>query len=328
MSSAGASLHSETAQPRSSHTAAYELNRRRVFIFPTRFGLSFFAVLMVMLIGSINYNNNLGFLLTFLLGSLALVAILHTYRNLAGLKLRVRGARSVFAGQATKFMLQLDNLAGAERIGINVTFAAEPQEVSPRSNLATTNVPSAGSQTVDLGVQTTHRGSLELGQIVVASHYPLGLFRAWANYDANVSATVFPRLQGNRELPFDTAHAISNSGAHSHGTDDFIGLRNYIPGDSSRRIHWKAVARDQQTTVKQFSGSAPREVTLNWVETPQTTLEPRLSQLALWIVEAQVQGLTFSLVLPNESFRPAQGESHRQRCLHALAHYGVINDAH
>jgi hypothetical protein len=48
--------------------------------------------------GSINYNNNLGFLLTFLLGSLGLTAMMHTFAMLYGLRLTAATATPVFAG--------------------------------------------------------------------------------------------------------------------------------------------------------------------------------------------------------------------------------------
>src|SRR5690606_14124150 len=59
--------------------------RRRVYIFFTRPGLLFLITLVVMLLGAVNYTNSMAYLLTFLLGSLLLVCILHTHRNLRGL---------------------------------------------------------------------------------------------------------------------------------------------------------------------------------------------------------------------------------------------------
>ncbi|MGD8886577.1 MAG: DUF58 domain-containing protein, partial [Gammaproteobacteria bacterium] len=54
-----------------------DLTQRRIFILPTRQGILFAIVLVIMLIGSINYNNSLGYLLTFLLASVAVVSILY-----------------------------------------------------------------------------------------------------------------------------------------------------------------------------------------------------------------------------------------------------------
>ena len=274
-----------------------------------------------MLIGSINYNNSLGFLLTFLLGSLSLVAILHTYRNLADLGLRLRPSRPVFAGQATRFLLQFDNQSSDQRIAVTACYAIDPQEERPRLNLTNTNIPADTFHSIEIKAESTHRGRLKLGRIVLATRFPLGLFRAWAHFEPAANTIVFPQPEGTRELPHSPSQATATGGTHAQGTDDFVGLRNYVPGDSSRRIHWKAVAKEQETTVKQFSGSAPTEVKLKWTDTPQTGLEARLSQLALWIVEAERQGVAFSMELPDQTFHTAQGEQHRQMALRALALY-------
>ena len=312
----------EPTQPGSAQSDGYHLTQRRVYIFPTRFGLIFYLVLLVMLAGSVNYNNSLGFALTFLLGSLSLVTIFHTYRNLAGIRLRLRPGRAIFAGQNATFTLHLNNHACPERIGITVTHLRDAQESSPHVDSQHTNIPSDGDNTLDLKIQTKRRGRMKLGRIVVASRYPLGLFRTWSNYEPDVSIIVFPRLDGIRELPHTPSSATSPGGKHLTGTDDFTGLRNYVPGDSSRRIHWKAMARDQEAIVKQFSGSAPTEIKLSWMQTPQSGLEARLSQLALWVVQAHHQGLAFSLDLPSKTFQTAEGMQHRQRCLRALALHG------
>ena len=60
------------------------LVQRRIFILPTGAGITFAVVLLLMLTGSINYALSLGFILAFLLAGLAIVAMLHTFRNLAG----------------------------------------------------------------------------------------------------------------------------------------------------------------------------------------------------------------------------------------------------
>jgi len=73
------------------------LDHRRIYIFPNRHGLLFLVVLGAMLLGAVNYNNNLAFLLVFLLGGITLVGLLHTYRNLYGLpRPTASGDRLVF----------------------------------------------------------------------------------------------------------------------------------------------------------------------------------------------------------------------------------------
>ena len=74
-----------------------QLDRSRIFILPSSTGLLFAMVLLVMLLGAINYANNMGYMFTFLLGSMALVSVLHSYRNLARLQFTAARAVPVFA---------------------------------------------------------------------------------------------------------------------------------------------------------------------------------------------------------------------------------------
>src|ERR1051325_10129078 len=79
------------------------LVQRRIFILPTRAGIFFGFVVLLMLTGSINYSLSLGYILTFLLASLGVTAMLHTFRNLAGLRVAPARTSPVFAGETALF---------------------------------------------------------------------------------------------------------------------------------------------------------------------------------------------------------------------------------
>ncbi|MEM6775917.1 MAG: DUF58 domain-containing protein, partial [Pseudomonadota bacterium] len=83
------------------------LDQRRIFIFPSRTGFFFVLCLLMMLTAAINYQNNTSYALTFLLANLFVVAVLHTYANLAGLTITAIGADDAFAGGVSAFRLRL-----------------------------------------------------------------------------------------------------------------------------------------------------------------------------------------------------------------------------
>src|SRR6202000_671127 len=74
------------------------VSRRRVYILPTRFGYGFGLLLLVMLLGSMNYSNSMAFLLTFLMSGLGLVSMHHTHANLVDIQVRAGRVAPVFAG--------------------------------------------------------------------------------------------------------------------------------------------------------------------------------------------------------------------------------------
>ncbi len=288
------------------------LVQRRIYILPTRQGLLFASVLLIMLTGSINYALGLGFVLTFLLFALALNAMIHTFRNLANLRVTGGRARPVFAGDTAHFLVHLDNAGDNERYAIGLTRDG--------TSTAFVDLPARSGVTGMAAVPASHRGILRPGRLTVFTRYPLGLYRAWSYLDLDLHCTVYPR-PAFPALPLPPAAASSGAGAQSgHGQEDFSGLRPYHVGDSPRHVAWKAAARDQGLLTKQFSGRAETQLWIEWTQLPgQMSVEERLSHLARWVLDAHAAGLAYGLRLPGKTVDLAAGEAQRDACLEALA---------
>lgn len=310
------------------------LRQRRVFILPTRQGLLFAGILLLMLIGSINYAASLGFSLTFLLASLALVAMLHTYRNLLHLRVDSGPAEAVFCGEELRVPVTLENPAGQPRFAVSLQFSAdsrpagEPSAKKPADeNLPalSCDIPADGGRRVELPLPTQRRGRHPLPRITLATVYPLGLFRAWAYAEFAADVLVYPRPARNAALPKNSVWQTELSGDRGRGADDFVGLRNYHPGDSPRHVHWKTAARGQGLHTKQFGGDRAEELWLDWAALPagETGVERRLSILARWVLDADGADYRYGLRLPGLTIPLAQGPAQRRRCLEALALFGA-----
>lgn len=106
------------------------LTHRRIFIVPNKRGLGLALLLLIQWLTAINYNSNLGFILTFLLVAVALLGILHGYRNLSGLKVQPRRAAPVFAGELAGFTVHLANPTALSRVGVWIKArGAEPVRI-------------------------------------------------------------------------------------------------------------------------------------------------------------------------------------------------------
>ena len=316
-----------TAAVHASHGRFVLLALRSVYILPTRHGLTFALALCAMLVGAINYNNSLGHMLVFLLASLALVSMLHTYRNLAGLVFRPGRTMPVFAGDEARFALRLSNRGQRTRHQLALTYARHPQQGKKGRACVTLNLPQDESTVAELPVPAPQRGMLSLGRVTVAGRYPVGLFRAWSYVQLAQTCMVYPQPSGVRKLPLTSTQAERDSGKRGSGREDFSGFREYVPGDSPRHVHWKAVARDQGMPVKTFTGASAADVQLRWDDVDGADIEARLSQLCLWVLEADRQGFRFGLSLPDAEIAPASGDAHRTRALTALALYGSDTDS-
>ena len=291
------------------------LTQRRIYILPTRAGVLFAGTLMLMLLGCINYNLGLGFLLTFLVSGVGIVSMLHTFRNLAQLHIRAGRPAPVFAGDDALFPILLQGEGGLERYAVGLhTLEQSPVFV---------DVPAAQTACAQLRSPAKQRGRLPLGRVRVVTTFPLGLFRAWSNLDLDAHCLVYPKPEAGR-VPLPLPRAGDSEGLQTgQGQDDFHGLRKYHAGDSLRHVAWKAVARGQPLMTKQFAGLAAGELWLDWGELPpELRTEARLSRLARWVLEAGRAGQVFGLRLPGCSIEPGCGPTHEEQCLAALALFG------
>ena len=291
------------------------LSRRNIYILPSRDGLFFAVVLILMLIGSINYNNSLGYLLCFLLGSLSIVTILHTYKNLYRLEISMGEIRPVFCGQVLHIPLTINNLGGPARLALHFDF--------PDGELPAIHDIAANTQSdIILQHKTHHRGLMKPERLRISCRFPLGLFRTWSILNFTRTALVYPRPADSDRLPPEHAEQGHGDGRQGQGSDDFTGLRNYHPGDSLRHIHWKALAKEQGLLTKQFAGENNRELWLDWRNLPQLEIETRLSQLTRWVVDAHKNGIAYGLWIPATEIAVNRGDAHRHRCLRLLAEFG------
>ena len=295
--------------------APLALERRRIYILPTKFGVVYGITTFVMLLGSMNYNNSLGFALTFLLVGLGLVAMHHCHRNLAGLVIAHVQAGEAFAGGSLKLALGCENPSAVARCGLRfecLDAVAELPYVAPAAPVLAT-----------LELSTEARGMLHIDRISVSTGFPLGLFRAWSWLYLAVDAIVYPKAAGNQS-PWPSLETDRGTlGLMHRGDEDFRGFRSYHPGDSPRHIAWKALARGAPLLVKDHAGATRAPLIFDLDQVQARDLESRLSQLCSWIVTADLQLNPFGLALPGKRIAPQSGARHRRRCLTALALFGM-----
>lgn len=290
-----------------------ELRRQRIYILPTRGGLGFAALLVVMLLAGLNYANSLALLATFSLMSFALVAMNLCHRNLMGLRISGATPLPAFAGDDAVVELSLENATALARCSLRAA-------VNGRDALL---VELAANQSARLRIPigTRQRGRQRVDRVRIDTDFPFGLFRAWIWLHLPLDITVYPRPRGERNAPRGDAGREQRAGRLSAGVDEWFGLRPFRDGDSPRQVDWKAYAREQPLLVKEYRGAAAEILEFSLRDAPGTDLEARLEQLARWICDAESQGARYALALPTTRLIADRGAAHRHRCLEALALY-------
>ena len=284
------------------------LHRRRIYIVPTAFGMAFTVLLLVMLVGSLNYGNNAALLLTCMLGSACTTSMLIAFRSLNGVRLTAIRQGHAVAGEP--MVLQLV-FTGSEREHASVHANMEAQE-------ETFPVAAHGETLVSLTLATSRRGWQPLPRMKLSSNWPLGLFHAWSWLHPDQSVLVWPHPETAGPPPVlpgsqDIRHRL-------HQGEDIAALRDYRAGDPLRHIAWKHSARHENLLVKDFEQPESREEwRLDWRALSLLSPEARISRLARWLGEAEVVGRPTSLWLPGEEIGLGHGRSHYVHCMNALA---------
>ncbi len=287
------------------------LTYRKIFILPTRFGWMLGVLMGAMLVGSLNFNNNLGLLTTFLVAATAINSMLLAFRNLNGLRLHQASARPVHAGQPIAWQLAATNPDARKRAGLMLRAG---------ESTARFDVPAHGTARPTVQLPPRHRGWHRPGRLRIETTQPLGLFRAWSWLEPSAPFLVWPK-------PAEHAPALPEGGDARHGRrshareegEDFHSLRPWRAGDPLHRIAWKASQRHQTLLSRQFRREQSREVFLSLERAPGRDQEERISILATWVLRADDQDRPWTLDLGGERLGPARGENHKHACLRALA---------
>ena len=289
----------------------YTLNRRGLKIRPTRYGIVFILLLVGMFAGSVNYSNNLGFLSTFLLGSIAFVSIAQTYKNIVGIRILTGKTRPVFAGEEAVFEFMAED-TGVDRHSIGFVLSG--------GRTATLDIMRGSENRINVKVPASSRGLLRPWPLTIYSEYPLGLFRVQSQLLLNLECIVYPKPKTGVVEKISEKAAIDTDGEFSgSGIDDFQGLKGYRPGDPLQRISWKASSRGRGLFTKEFNGLYGSSFYLDWYRLKGLDTEHKLSLLCHAVMKAQQNHLNYGLKLPGNRIEPGNGEIHKNRCLRTLA---------
>lgn len=303
------------------------LDRRRVYILPTRPGIAFGVVTLILLVGSINYMLQLGHLLTFLVASMAVVGMHHTHSNLAQIVVRGVQVEPVFAGDVAAFHITVTNSTTADRFALRFWFAPprEPfrffgKAVHDERPTVTIELPAQGLRTVSVPLPAPIRGRLPAPRMTIETRYPFGLWRAWSYLTPALTAIVYPAPETDAPpLPLTRSGDGDTVGVAASG-DDFAGVRPYQPGDAHKMIAWKLAARSDELSVKQFESAGGGELMLDYDALPEVLgIEGKLSRLTRWVLDADASHCRYGLKLPDAMIFIGSGTAHREHCLTALA---------
>ncbi len=292
------------------------LTQRNVYILPTRPGFMLGATLLVLLVGSINYQLNLGYLLTFLLAGSAVVGMHVCHGTLRGLTFNLAAPEAQFAGASATLSVALTNTRRSVRHGIGLAVLDATHE----DRWAWTDVPAQGSCVVQVAFQPERRGLHRVPPLTAETRFPLGTFRVWTVWRPAAQVLVYPAPEPfPPPLPAGEPRAGGAAAARASNSGEFEGVRAYRRGDPLKLVVWKKAAKSDELVSRDTMQAQRYELWLDFAQTGVAEREAKLSRLTAWVLQADKLGQDFGLRLPGQEIRPANGEAHKRRCLEALA---------
>lgn len=291
------------------------LDQRRIFIFPSRVGLAYLSVLLLVLLAAINFENSMAFALAFWLAALFVVAILHTYANVSGIGISVKNIEPAFCAARIQVPVVLSTHRKTGHRRVEVGWSAQDYQ--------SIDLCPDGVQELLLSCPAVGRGWFYPERILIQSYYPLGVLCAWSWVSLDARGLVYP-------LPIEHPMHLTESGVgegqlslDSEGVDEFYDTRDYQQGDNLRHVNWKRMAKGLPAQTKLFSASADHITWLSWASFAPLEQEQRLSALCFWVLRLHEQGGVYGLRLGGEDFGPGSGWAFRNQLLEQLALYGL-----
>lgn len=272
-------------------------------------------VVGLMVVAAINYQSNAAWAMVMLLVGMVGLSGLHARRALASVGIAAVACDDTFAQDQAhvRLIAHTDAIAGVADLAVAI-----PAWQTPTVQIG--ELRAGRSLEVSVPVPPLGRGIHHATSIRLSTRFPLGLIEASRELPVELRLVIYPQPLGRAggQLPDPTLKGAGLQAQPLPGADDFHGHRRYQEGDAQRQIDWKAHARGQPLLVKRFTSSAGAARWCSWDET-HGDQEARLSQLALWLLEAHAQGAAIGLRLRHERISPGQGAAHLRACLQALA---------
>lgn len=225
-------------------TDTLQLTQRNVYILPTPVGWMMVLTLLVLLVASINYQLNLGYLLTFLIGGSVLVGMHVAHNNLRGMHLSLArnsaANKAQFASDNASFEVILSSTNQSVRYGIGLRLA----DLEDSVNWTWVDVPTQGSTTLEVTGKPMTRGLHPVPTLLTETRFPLGTFRVWTVWRPAAKIWVYPAPEMQAPaLPMGEPSSGEVKLSPVQASGEFDGVRSYRRGDPLKQVVWKKAAK-------------------------------------------------------------------------------------
>lgn len=218
----------------------------------TRLGGGYLVFTLIVGFAALNTgNNSLYITLSFMFGTLIFSGVA-SREGLRGVSVELESVGESWAGSPTEGTLRLTNSSRLWSLRDVVILAPELERPAIVPALARRS-----SVDTEAVFRFRDRGYARIQRLELYTRYPFGLFLKRRVVRTEAEVIVFPRLLGERDLTASVPE-LGELQTHTRPGDgqEIYALREYVPGDSIRHIHWKKSAATGKTIIKQHAADA------------------------------------------------------------------------
>jgi uncharacterized protein (DUF58 family) len=328
--------------PPLTRSAFAEVSARGLPIEVTTGGVVFFVTLIIVAFAAWNTGNNLLFMVFSIMLSTIFVSWAAARASLRDLTVSARFPDHIFAGEPAEVLLTVRN---AKRLLPSFSILVEMRGLFDRPGMPLKKkkrrskkstlgyfvyVPHGAAAEQSIEQLFPKRGHVLVKGFELSTRFPFGFFRHRRRLSArDVDIVVYPRPDPVADelhlLPLNTGQTPSFRRGAGH---DLLMLRDYQSRDDLRHIDWKATARAQRLTVREFAAEDERRITIV-LDTTLTEdideenfrirFEHGVTQAASLVKHFIDESAEVCLVLGTEMGRLGAGQEHLYACLRRLA---------
>ena len=244
-------------------------------------------------------------------------------RNVEGIDVLLDGPAEVFSGEPVRFRVLLRNRTGRAKSALLVKVSGKAAPILFPA------LPPGGEAERGVDLVFPRRGRQKVESILLFSGYPIGLFRKGRLHPVNEERVVFPGPKPGSFPPPEATEAVDDGidpRRKGRGAE-VLKLREAVPGDDPRDIHWPQTARQGRPIVKERASELGREIVVHLdtvrpagaADAWDAAFEEAVREAAGLVLKFLSRGERVGLLCGELFVPPAMGPLHRTTVLTALA---------
>lgn len=277
----------------------------RVYIIPTKFGLTYITINSAIFLMALFYANNLTLLITFFLVSYFVIVMISTNNDILNLTIKSIKIEDHFANETPNSYLYTNLDKTLENLEINML----EQRFTLNQNTSLNNL--------GFKITSLKRGKYSLGKIKISHLSPSGLFYAWKYFDIPCEFFIYPK-----KIRTPLIENSNSNKSHFIKNDEFSHHILYKDGFSANRIDWKVYAKTDELYWKETESIRSDYYHFNLSQI-DGDLETKLSKLSYLVAEAFYKKAKWSLKVYNSFYPLSNDKDHLVKSLQALS---VVKD--